>query len=176
MVSRRRVLGWSIAAALLAGVSLLGAYLAPAHRSSTVNLDFTLKDLNGRDVRLSDFKGRPMLVNFWATWCGPCLLETPQLVELAAGYRDRGLVIVGISTDDTAEQIRPFAATFKVSYPLLVGKDREDVFAAFGLGNGIPMTVFIRPDGTLAERLQGINTKKWFVQQIDALVDAGERP
>jgi thiol-disulfide isomerase/thioredoxin len=169
MVAGRRILGWAIAGALLAGVSTWAAYFAPDHRPAAVNLDFTLKDLNGHDVRLADFKGRPMLVNFWATWCGPCLLETPELVELADQYRDRGLVIVGISTDDTAEQIRPFASTFKVTYPLLVGKDREDVFTAFGLGSGIPMTVFIRPDGSIAERLQGINTKRFFQQQIDGL-------
>ena len=169
MVAGRRILGWSAAGALLAGVSLWAAYAAPAHQPATVSLDFTLKDMNGHDVRLTDFEGKPLLVNFWATWCGPCLLETPELVELANEYRDRGLIVIGISTDDTAEQIRPFAATFNVTYPLLVGKDREDLFGAFKLGAGIPTTVLIRPDGSVAARLQGINTKAWFKQQIDAL-------
>ena len=170
MLTRGRMLGWAGAGAVLLGVSIWAAYFAPDHRPPTVNLDFTLKDMNGHDVRLADYRGKPILINFWATWCGPCMLETPELVELAADYRDSELVILGISTDDTAEQIRPFAARYKVSYPLLVGRDREDVFSAFGLGAGIPTTVFVRPDGSIAARLLGINTKTWFHRQIDALI------
>ena len=77
---------------------------------------------------------------------------------------------LGISFDDTPAEIKKFADMFKVPYPLLVGRDREDVFNAFGLADGLPMTVFIRPDGTVAKRLQGINTKAWFQEQIAAIL------
>jgi len=173
-VMRNRILGWAVGLALLGGVSLWAAYFAPDRRPATIDLNYTLKDMNGRDVRLADFRGKPLIVNFWATWCGPCLLETPELVELASEYRDQGLVVIGISTDDTPEEIRKYAANLNVTYPLLVGSEREDVFTAFGLGAGIPMSVFVRPDGTVANRLQGINTKQWFQTQIDGILPASK--
>ena len=170
---QKRLLGYAGAGAILIAVSLVSAYVARARAGGegrAVSLDFVLKDMNGADVRLADLKGRPLVVNFWATWCGPCLLETPQLVELAAEYKTRGVTIVGVSYDDTAAEIRKFAAEFKIPYTLLVGRDREDVFNAFGLVDGLPTTVFIRPDGTVARRLQGINTKVWFEEQIESLI------
>ncbi len=170
---RKRALGYAVAGGILVAVSIVSAYLAHTRArgaAAPVNLGFTLKDMNGADVRLSDFRGKPLVVNFWATWCPPCLLETPELVELADEYKQRGLAIVGISYDDAPEQMRTFAKQFKVSYPLLVGRDREDVFRAFGLGDGLPTSVFIRPDGTIAARIEGINTKTWFQQQIESLL------
>ena len=165
---RKRLLGFGLAGAVLVAVSIWAAAIAPSRAGAPAHLDFTLKDTNGRDVRLADFKGKPLIVNFWATWCVPCQLETPELVELADEYKDRGLTIVGISTDDTPEQITQFAAEFKIKYPLLVGRDRDDVVSAFGVG-GIPVSVFVRPDGTIAAHLDGINTKEWFHEQIQAL-------
>ncbi len=169
---KKRLVGYAIAGAALIAVSVASAYFAHSRERARapVSLDFTLKDLNGADVRLADLKGKPLIVNFWATWCGPCLLETPELVELADEYKDRGLNIVGISFDDAPEQMKQFASEFKVSYPLLVGRDREDVFNAFGLRDGLPMSVFIRADGTIARTLEGINTKAWFQEQIEALL------
>lgn len=172
---KRRLIGYAVAGAVLIGVSLVSAYMArarPGAAGRPVALDFVLKDMNGTDVRLADLKGKPLIVNFWATWCGPCILETPELVELAAEYKSRGLAIVGISYDDTPAEIKKFAAEYKVSYPLLVGRDREDVFNAFGLADGLPMTVFIRADGTVARRVQGINTKVWFQEQIESLLQS----
>ena len=170
---RKRLIGYAVAGAFLVGVSFVSAYMArsrPGALGSAVSLDFVLKDMNGADVRLADLKGKPLIVNFWATWCGPCLLETPQLVELAAEYKSRGLTIVGISYDDMPAEMKKFAAEYKVPYPLLVGRDREDVFNAFGLADGLPTTVFVRPDGTVARRLQGINTKVWFQEQIESML------
>ncbi len=170
---KQRALGYAVAGAILIAVSILSAYLSHSRGGAAggrANLDFTLKDMNGADVRLTDFKGKPLIINFWATWCAPCIIEQPELTELAAEYKDRGLAMVGISYNDTAAEIREYAKEFKVPYPLLIGRDREDVFSAFGLTDGLPTTIFIRPDGTVAYRLQGINTKAWFQEQIDSLV------
>jgi peroxiredoxin len=170
---RRRAIGYAIAGSVLLAVSFVSAYLART-RSTAVgakaNLELTLKDANGADVRLSDYRGRPIVINFWATWCPPCLLETPELVDLHEQYKDRGLVIVGISYDDEPEQVKAFAKQFRVEYPLLLGRDREDVFRAFGLGDALPTSIFIRPDGTIAARLEGINTKEWFQEQIEGML------
>lgn len=159
------------AAALMVAVAAAG--LASCHRQTSpvevANLNFTLKDMNGHDVRLSDLKGKAILVNFWSTTCGPCQLETPELVDLAAKYKDRGLAVVGISIDDTPGDIRTFANQYKVTYPLLVGADRDEVTQAFGLGDAIPMSVFITTKGTVLGRVEGLATQSWYERQIQAL-------
>src|SRR5215471_2917550 len=124
---RKRLIGYGLAGAALLLVSMWSAYRTNARTPLVANLEFTLKDPDGRDVRLSDFKGKPLIVNFWATWCLPCQIETPQLIELADKYRDLGLTIVGISIDDTPEQVREYAKTFKVTYPLLIGSGHSEV-------------------------------------------------
>jgi peroxiredoxin len=161
-----RALGW--AGAVVCVVALAScAHKAPV--AEYANLNFTLKDMNGHDVRLSDYKGRALLINFWSTTCGPCQLETPELVDLAAKYKDRGLSIVGISIDDSPDAIRTFANEFKVTYPLLVGADREEVADAFGLEDAIPMSVFITTKGTVFGRLKGLATQPWLERQIQSL-------
>jgi thiol-disulfide isomerase/thioredoxin len=148
------------AAALLA--IALTVRSAPSDRRTdlpaSVNLDITLKDGDGGDVSLTRFAGRPLLINLWATWCAPCRLETPQLVDLYAKYKDRGLVVLGISIDDTAEQIRAFAKEFGVTYPMLVGRDHPEFLAALGYSGPVPMSVFVRPDGRVSTRVTGIDT------------------
>src|SRR4051794_18071250 len=79
---------------------------SPPHKSAgTANLDLTFKDMNGYEVRLADYKGKVILLNVWATWCGPCELEIPELVEANTKYKDKGVVVLGISLDDPAETL-----------------------------------------------------------------------
>jgi thiol-disulfide isomerase/thioredoxin len=132
-------------------------------------LHFTLKDMNGADVQLASFKGKVILLNFWATWCGPCKAEIPGLVELQQQYGD-DLVILGFSVDDTPEKMRPYAAQYKINYPLLVGNGREDVQDAFGPLFGIPVSVIIGRDGRIAKKHSGIATKSQFEREIKALL------
>src|SRR5437762_1420042 len=115
-------------------------------------LNFTLKDMNGVDVKLASFKGKPIVLNFWATWCGPCRAEIPALVELQKQYAGEGkdVVILGISVDDSIDKLKPYASQMKMNYPVLVGKDHEDVQDAFGPLWGIPVTVFVGRDGNIA--------------------------
>ena len=89
------------------------------------NLDFTLEDMNGNDVAFESLKGKVVLLNFWATWCGPCKIEIPWFVEFAEQHKDDGLVILGLSVDDTPAKIQAFAKEYNVTYPMLVGLDRE---------------------------------------------------
>ncbi|HXD18273.1 MAG TPA: TlpA disulfide reductase family protein [Vicinamibacterales bacterium] len=135
-------------------------------------LDFTLKDMNGVDVKLAAFKGKPIVVNFWATWCGPCRAEIPSLVELNTQYTGEGkdVVILGISVDDPIEKLKPYATQMKMNYPVLVGNGREDVQDAFGPLWGIPVTVFIDRDGRIAKKHSGIASKEQFEQEIKALL------
>lgn len=133
------------------------------------DLSFTLKDMNGKDVALSDFAGKPLVVNLWATWCGPCRVEMPQLVELSEKYKARGVAIIGISIDDSPEEIRAFAKQFGVPYPLLVGDGRDDVFSSMGYFGAQPMSIFIRADGIVSHRMVGVATTSTWERRIEAL-------
>jgi thiol-disulfide isomerase/thioredoxin len=132
-------------------------------------LDFTLKDMNGIDVRLESFKGKVILINFWATWCGPCRVEIPHLIELQQRYGD-DLVVLGVSIDDTAEKLKPYAAEMKVNYPLLVGNGRQDFQDAYGPFWGIPVTVFVARDGLIHKKHSGIASKEQFEHEITSLL------
>jgi len=132
-------------------------------------LDFTLKDMHGVDVHLASFKGKVILLNFWATWCGPCRAEIPSLVELQEQYAD-DLVVLGFSVDDTADKLLPYATEFKMNYPVLVGNGREDVQEAFGPLFGIPVSVIIGRDGIIAKKHSGIATKEQIEREIKALL------
>ena len=125
--------------------------------------------MHGVDVHLESFKGKIILVNFWATWCGPCRAEIPALVELQEQYKD-DLVILGLSVDDTAEKLLPYAAEFKMNYPVLVGNGREDVQEAFGPLFGIPVSVIIGRDGVIAKKHSGIATKEQIEREIKTLL------
>ena len=154
---------------------MLGAWPACNRNSTgpdehaTAPLDFVLDSVDGTKVNLADFKGRPLVINFWATWCGPCKQEVPWFVEFAEKYKDQGLTIVGISVDDTAEDIQAFSEEYGVNYPMLIGLGRDDVAKAYDALMAIPVTWLIRPDGSVHTKVTGIHGKDWFDQQIQEL-------
>ena len=84
--------------------------------------DFELSDHTGKTVRMADYKGKVVFVNFWATWCGPCKVEIPMFVELQQRYGAQGVVFLGFSVDDPVEKLKPFADQYKMNYPVLVGR------------------------------------------------------
>lgn len=141
-----------------------------ATSAGSPRLDFTLKDMNGREVRLADLKGRPVLINFWATWCPPCKAEMPWFVEFTEKYRDKNLVVLGISVDDPPDEIRKFAAEHQINYPLLVGDGQDELKAAYDAEVVIPVSWLIRPDGTVHAKAQGIHAKEWFEENITLMV------
>jgi thiol-disulfide isomerase/thioredoxin len=132
-------------------------------------LHFTLKDVNGVDVKMASFKGKVILVNFWATWCGPCKVEIPDLIELQSEFSDQ-LVVVGIDVLDEWSRVKPFADNLKVNYPLLDANNRKDVEDAFGPMWGLPTSVIIGRDGKVAKRHSGIATKEQFKQYVESLL------
>lgn len=133
------------------------------------NFNFKIKDLDGRQVDLATFKGKVVLLNFWATWCGPCKAEIPGFVELQAKYRDQ-LTIIGYSVDDDAPKARAFAQEYKMNYPILLGEGREDVQDAFGPIWGIPASFLISRDGRVCKKHLGIAPKSVFEKEIQALI------
>ena len=115
--------------------------------------DFTLELSDGRVVRLSDFRGRPVVVNFWASWCPPCRAEAPALEETHQRYADRGVVVLGINLWDSAEAAAEFRKVYGQTYPS--GQDPNGTIAIEYGVSGIPETYFITPDGTVAAKFIG---------------------
>jgi thiol-disulfide isomerase/thioredoxin len=112
--------------------------------------DFELTDLNKQTVKLSSYRGKPVLLNFWATWCAPCRDETPHLVQLQDEYRGQGLQLIGVSLDDDPEPVRPFADEFHINYPIVVGN--AQLADRFGGILGLPVTFLVGCDGNIAGR------------------------
>ncbi len=124
--------------------------------SRFVNLpakDFQLAAIDGRKIKLSDLKGKVVIVNFWATSCGPCISEMPHLVKVYEQYRDRGVEILAISTDSEVDRagVVPFARQHKVNFPVLYDEGTEKAYQVFG----IPTTLFIDKQGNIRYRTEG---------------------
>ena len=131
--------------------------------------DFTLPSLDGKPVKLSAFRGKVVLLNFWATWCGPCKAEIPGFVELQQQYRD-DLVVVGLSVDDPADKAKAFADQYKVNYPIVLGLGHDAIQEAYGPIYGIPASFLISRDGKVCKRHLGIAPKSQFDREIKALL------
>jgi peroxiredoxin len=142
----------------------------PVCKADKANLAFTVKDMNGADVRLADYKGKVILINFWATWCPPCKAEIPGFIELYDRYKDKGLVILGVSGDDDAATLRSFASAMKINYPMLVGRDQEQLLDAYGPLYGYPTSYIVGRDGAICGRHIGPATKEQFEREIKALL------
>ena len=132
--------------------------------------DFTLEDVKGRKVALSSFKGKAVLLNFWATWCGPCKLETPWLVELRNKYAGQGFEVVGISTEGEdlkpgdkvgwakdREAVTKFAADMKVPYPMLLGGD--SLSQPYGGLDAMPTSFFVNKNGVVVAAQMGLTSE-----------------
>jgi thiol-disulfide isomerase/thioredoxin len=134
------------------------------------NLNFTLKDVQGKNVRLSDYKGKVILLDFWATWCGPCKIEIPWFVEFQNKYGPQGFQVVGVSVDDTVEMLRPYVKNLKMNYPVLLGLHHDDIQDAYGPLWGIPVTAVISRDARICAKHSGISSKENFEKEIKSLL------
>lgn len=132
------------------------------------NLAFSMTDYTGKPVALSDFAGKPLLVNIWATWCAPCRHEIPWFIEFSEKYKEKGLTIVGVSYDDPPADIAAFVKELKVPYPMLVGLGHDDFFQAYDAESIYPVTWIIKPDGIVQAKAIGVKPREWFEQQIEA--------
>lgn len=114
--------------------------------------DFTLRGLDGSMHQLSDYHGKAVLLNFWGTFCPPCVDETPLLQEYYEKYKDDGFVILGVNLNESQVSVSGFVRQFNVTYPILL--DKEQVRKQYGV-NRFPTTFFISPDGTIMEKWIG---------------------
>lgn len=154
--------------ALLAGVGgyELARWLQPAPKPPIP--DFVLPDLDSNNHSLSEWRGRYVLLNFWATWCPPCRAEVPAFVETQNRHGARGVQIVGVATFDQPEAVRQFRAETGMNYPTLIGYDAVlPIMAMYGNPAGtLPFTVLLDPSGEIVERHLGSYT----AAELDALI------
>ncbi|MFO7448039.1 MAG: TlpA disulfide reductase family protein [Ignavibacteriaceae bacterium] len=132
--------------------------------------EFNLKSTDGKDVKLSDYSGKIVILDFWATWCGPCRMGVPDLVELQNEYKDK-LVVIGISLDQvsgTVNDVKPFMQEYKINYPVIFGN--EQIAMDYGNIQAIPTSFIIDQQGNVTNRYVGLTHKSEYVKQIKALL------
>ena len=131
--------------------------------------DFSLKDATGATVKLSDLKGKVVLLNFWATWCGPCKVEIPWFVSFQQQYKDQNFAVLGVAFDDDGwNAVKPYITEHKINYRIMVGDDALD--KAYGGIESLPTTFIIGRDGRIVSRHVGLISKSTYQEEIARLL------
>jgi len=148
---------------------ILAATAVAQSDSSDKTPSIILNDLNGKIIKLADYKGKIILVNFWAMWCPPCLAEIPELIKWQKEFKDNGLQIIGITYPPTNRgKVRTFVRKMKINYPILVGSKKTK--AIFDSGENLPLTVIIDEEGIVKELIEGILFSEEFDEKVKPLL------
>lgn len=152
-------------------IALLLLLQVSALAQSSKQTALRLKDMNGRQISLADYRGRVVLVNFWATWCIPCRTEIPDLIKKQRQYRVRGLRIIGITyPPEKISEVRAFLRKLRINYPIAMGtKSTKDIFTA---SETLPMTVVIDSEGMVREVIEGIMYSDEFDEKVRPLLSS----
>lgn len=142
----------------------------PAAEEGRAAPDFILHTLDGGSIRLSDLRGKVVLINFWATWCGPCRQEVPELVRAYTAERDRGLEIVAVNLQEQEDKVRDFADEFGMQFPIALDRTGEVASAYRVQGSGLPTSVFVDRQGVVRVVRYGAMTADYLRQQLAALL------
>ena len=145
------------------------ARVSPELNTSAFAPDFTLKDANGDKLRLSDYKGKVVVLNFWATWCAPCQAEIPWFAEFERNYKDRGFAVIGVSMDDDGwKSVKPYVEAKKINYRIAVGDG--ELGQKYGGVDALPETFLIDREGRITARHLGIVSKSDYKKEIVQLL------
>ena len=136
--------------------------------------EFSLKDVDGRNVNLSDYKGKVVLLNFWATWCGPCKIEIPWFVDFEQKYKDRGFAVLGVAMDEEGwNVVKPYLSQSKINYRVVMGND--SIATLYGGVDSLPTTFILDKDGKIASTHIGLVSKSDYENEIDQLLQSSRR-
>ncbi|WP_171032812.1 TlpA disulfide reductase family protein [Fodinibius saliphilus] len=148
------------------------ATLYPAQAEAEAN-DFKVTLINGDSFQLSNHRGKVIMLNIWATWCAPCEEETPDFVDLYNKYKEKGLLVLGVSIDEQGESVvKPFMDKYDVNYPMVI--DDGTIMDKYGPTMGVPTTYIIGPKGNLQYFAVGALTKKELEPRLQKLLDVGQ--
>lgn len=156
----------TLSAPTLASTSTPETYTAPSSIEKVAASNFSASTISGETITLSDYKGKVIFINFWATWCGPCRKEIPDFITLKKTYSD-SLEIIGISADDTKEPVVSFVNEHGVNYPVIMNS--PEIQAQFGQIRGIPTTFIIDKNMTIVQKIVGLRSYDEFKSIIDQL-------
>ena len=164
----------------IAAISMLIAMALPTVSASSngdAPVDLSLKNINGKRVRLREYRGKVVVLNFWATWCGPCREEMPMLVAAEKEYRDHGIVFIGASLDgrDTQAQVPAFLSKYKIQFPVWMGATGDDM-AKLQMGEIAPATAFIDADGNVVARISGEMRPEEIKERLNWLTNGQKGP
>lgn len=166
-----RIKGFALLLGALILMSMTGSVYSYPERAfhDRSRKEFSLKDLSSKKVNLSDFRGKVVVVNFFATWCGPCRLEIPELVDIYNQNKKKGLIILGVSLDMEKAPfvLKGFIRDMKIPYPILIGT--QEVAERYEI-SGIPTTVVINKEGKIYKRFQGLVPTEHLEMAINALL------
>lgn len=166
------------AASLVILGSMIGGCSAPKTVKAAVKAEkdrkpapeFSLKDSNGREVKLSEYKGKVVLLNFWATWCGPCKIEIPWFVDFEQKFKDRGFAVLGVSMDEDGwESVKPYIEDRKINYRMVIGND--EVADLYGGVSSLPTSFMVDQNGRIASVHVGLVSKSVYQNEIEQLLD-----
>ena len=130
---------------------------------------WTLPDLQGKKISLADYKGKIVIINFWATYCPPCIQEIPDFIDIAKEYKDKGVVVIGLSVDSVQpSEVEAFVKKAGINYPVVMAT--EEVTDKYGAGDGIPVTVIVAPNGKIVGVEQGLTSKDYLETHIKKLL------
>jgi cytochrome c biogenesis protein CcmG/thiol:disulfide interchange protein DsbE len=162
----------TIAGVLLIGSSALPAEPSPAANKRKVAPSFSLNDSEGKTIKLADFQGKVVLLDFWATWCHGCMTEIPWFMEFHDKYQADGLAVIGVSVDDDGwKSVKPFLAERKFNYTIVVGnQDLEKLYSV----EAPPVAVLIDREGKIVETHAGVVEKDSFEKEIKELLREGK--
>ncbi len=154
-----------IIVALLITLGAVGVFA----QTRSVAPDFTRKTADGKAITLSKLKGKVVLINFWATWCGPCRAEIPGFLDVYKKYRTRNFEIIGISLDNSGwKVVNPFVKKYKIDYPIVLGD--ESLVKAYGNFNAIPTTFLVDKKGNIVEEHVGYLSKEDLEKKLKPLL------
>jgi thiol-disulfide isomerase/thioredoxin len=146
------------------------AILEAANVTGRAAPTWTLRDVNGKPVSLSQFAGHPVVMDFWATWCGPCQIELPWWQQFQKQYASRGLVIVGVSEDLNLNDVRKYLAKTPIDYQIVWDGGSNTLQNSYGTPFGLPTTLFIDRQGKITERVTGLEGKPELDKALHAIL------
>jgi len=170
-MSSKRILIYGIVALCLLGLYVAGRRTAQKPRptaSGNAAPEFSVTDIDGKKLSLSDYRGKVILLDFWATWCTPCRAEIPHFVEMQQKYGPQGFQVVGISMDDDAKPVKEFYRQFNMNYPVAVGDDK--LAQSFGGVLGLPVNFIIDREGRIHAKYLGATDVSVIDKAVSALL------